>query len=403
MRSNKKRIRIDYAPLHVAVSVSCLTPASPAMQVYSASGDEFEPDRELTPSQFRPLVYAQAPDGSREGSFANASLAQMRWYVNGEDISGLPEWEGLYSIDGTSTDSRGTLTVKRNVPPGLRLALHFEAVFADPRLGVNIEVRTDPVTLSTEDASEDTYTVSIGETQAIRYNPFDDALLTYRYKAAQGLTEESAEAEADATDSNAHIRRIPVTVYRGSKAMGTGYALRLYRISGSAQTELHAGEDEAVEIGSDHVTLDLRLVESAAYVLKAVIDGSGRVPPQICFSAGREYPAFDCSPTNGTGINAGDEYRLDRAQVSRGDRIVECPEAAVDITWCTDTASKTRKVQGTGSAVKFKLADTGIGETYEDDWVDVYTESELRPVYRTAVSEDGDVFTDENGDNLIFN
>ena len=37
MRSNKKRIRIDYEPLNVAVSVACLTPASPAMQVYNAA------------------------------------------------------------------------------------------------------------------------------------------------------------------------------------------------------------------------------------------------------------------------------------------------------------------------------------------------------------------------------
>ncbi len=404
--SNKKRVRIDYAPLTVAVSVSCLTPASPAMQVYNASlpsGEQYEPDRELTPSQFRPLVYAQAPDGSWGGSLANASLAQMHWYVNGKEISTLPAWEGLYSVDTSSSASRGTLTVSRNVPPGERAALHFEALLADVRLGTNIRVITDPVTLSTEDASEDTYQVSIGESQAIRYNPFADKLLFYKYRVAQGLEEASESAEAEATDISAHIRRIPVTVFRGGAAMTSGYALHLYRVEGTVQTELHGGEGEVVEIGSGSVTLDLRLVESATYVLKAVIDGSGRVPPQICFSAVRDCPAFDCRPTNGTGINAGDEYRLDTAQVSSGGRIIENPSAVAEITWCTDTAAKTRRTHGEGEKVKFALADTGIGETYEDDWMDVYTECEARPVYKTAVSEDGDTFTDEEGNNLIFN
>ncbi len=406
MRSNKKRIRIDYAPLNVAVSVSCLTPASPAMQVYNASlpsGEQYEPDRSLSPSQFQPLVYAQANDGSWDKALVNGSLAQMHWYVNNEEITTLPDWEGLYSIDTSTTDKRGTITISRNVRPSERLMLHFEGVIADKRLGTNIEVITDPVTLSTEDASEDTYQVSIGDSQAIQYNPFNDKLLIYNYKVAQGLITPSESEEAAATDVNAHIRRIPVTVYKGSKAMTSGYILHLYRINGTVLTELNEGEDEVVTIGLDSITLDMRVVEKADYLIKVEIADTKRVEPQIHFSIGRIYPPFDCRPTNGAGINVDDEYRLDSAQVSCNNRIVDCPAALVEILWCTDTATKERMVHNEGVSTKFKIADTGIGATHEDDWLDVYTEFEMRPTYAVAASEGGDTFVNEKGENLIFN
>ena len=406
MRSNKKRIRIDYEPLNVAVSVACLTPASPAMQVYNAAldaGEQYEPDRSLSPSQFKPLVYAQASDGSWEKALVNGSLAQMHWYVNNVEISTLPDWNGLYFIDTSATDSRGAITIYRNIKPGEQKTLHFEAVVVDRRLGTNIGIKTDPIVLSTEDASEDTYQISIGDSQTIRYNPFNDKLLVYNYKVAHGLITASDTAEAAATDANAYLRKVPVTVYKGSKAMTSGYALHLYRVSGSVLTELKAGEGEVVAIGADNVTLDLRVVETASYIVKAVVEGSGRVAPQIQFSVCRVYPAYDCRPTNGTDINVSDEYRLDTAQVSCNGKVMDCPAAVLAIRWCTDTAAKERTVHNEGETTKFKIADTGIGSTYEDDWLDVYTESEIRPVYAQAVSEDGDVFTDENGDKLIFN
>ena len=56
MQSNKKRIRIDYAPLNVAYSVQCTTPTSTALQVFNAAEGQYEPDREISPSQFWPEI-----------------------------------------------------------------------------------------------------------------------------------------------------------------------------------------------------------------------------------------------------------------------------------------------------------------------------------------------------------
>ena len=406
MRSNKKRIRIDYEPLNVAVSISCLTPASPAMQVYNSAleaGEQYEPDRSLSPSQFRPLVYAQASDGSWSKTLANSGLAQMAWYVNGADITTLSDWNGLYFIDTSDTDSKGTITIYRNLGPAEQKMLHFGAVIADKRLGTNIPLKTDPIVLSTEDASEDTYQLAIGESQSVQYNPFNDKLLVYNYKVAHGLITASETEEAAATDVNAYLRKIPVAVFKGRKTMAAGYSLKLYRVNGSALTELKAGEGEVVAIDANNITLDLRVVEKASYVIKAVVEGTKRPAPQIQFSVVRLYPAYDCRPTNGTDINVSDEYRTDVAQVSCNGRIMDCPAAVIAIRWCTDTAAKERVVHGEGEDTRFKLSDTGIGSTYEDGWLDVYTESEIRPVYAAAVSESGDNFINENGDNLIIN
>ena len=47
-------------------------------------------------------------------------------------------------------------------------------MIADTRLGVNIPVKTDSIMLTTVDMSEDTYGLSIGDSQIIQYNPFLD-------------------------------------------------------------------------------------------------------------------------------------------------------------------------------------------------------------------------------------
>ena len=407
MRSNKKRIRIDYAPLNVSVAIECLTPASPAMQVYNAlldEGEQYEPDRELSPSQFLPKVSALASDGSWAAQVVNSSLAQMHWFVNNEEISTLPEWDGLYTIDTSTTDKRGMITISRNVLPSEKAQLHFEAVLADKRLGTNIEIRSDVIILTTEDASEDAYSVSIGDSQVIRYNPFRDNLLMYGYKVAQGIISESESEEAAAKDACAYLQTIPITVYRGKKVITEGFTIKLYRVNSAySLTELVEGEGEVVTIASDKIVLDLRVVEKSDYLIKVEVGGTKRVNPQISFSVGREYSAFECIPTNGTAINTDDTERKDSAMVSSEGKIVNYPAALIDITWATDSATKEHKVHGYGESTKFKLADTGIGSTYEDDWLDVYTESEARPVYAGATSESGDVFINEKGENLIIN
>lgn len=410
MISNKKRIRIDYAPLTVAVALESLNAASPAMQVYNAIEGQYEPDRGLYPAQFCPRVIALANDGSWAQQDVNALLGSMRWYVNGEAIDTLGEWRGLYTIaDGKGDTPRGTITIKRNLPPGSTCALHFEAQLNDPRLGVNIALRSNPLNLTTEDAAEDAYTIAINDSQRIAYDPLCDRLLLYRYKVSQGLTEASDEAERAATDANAFLRTVAVYVYCGETVMKEGYTLTLYRKSGDTLTALTPGQGELaalvpLPVGATPAsfTLDLRLIESGDYILKAAIDKTSRTPAQIQFSVERLYHSYDCHPTNGCGINAGDTQRVDSAMVSSEGRVVEYPAAYFEIQWYTDTAAKSGVAHNTGERAAIDLAATGIGDTADDSWLDVYTASEWRGVYGAAM--DGQAtLTDEEGNTLIIN
>ena len=63
MESGKKRIRLEFAPLNVAVSMVLLTPNSPLVQVCNTLINQYEPDRTLTPTVVLPQVVANASDG----------------------------------------------------------------------------------------------------------------------------------------------------------------------------------------------------------------------------------------------------------------------------------------------------------------------------------------------------
>ena len=82
---------------------------------------------------------------------------------------------------------------------------------------------------------------------------------------------------------------------------------------------------------------------------------------------------------------------------------VDCPECIVKIIWKTDSSTLTDVTHGEGGEIVFQLSATGIGETYLDDWLDVYCEGDQKPCHSVATDESGDELTDENGDTLIFN
>ena len=404
----RKRIRIDYAPLSVAVSVECTTPGSPATQVYNPDTGEYDPDRELTATALRPSVIADAKDGSWKMREANSLLASMQWYVDGVAISSHPDWTGttadgraLYEIDSTQTSSRGTLTIRKNVAPGKQYSLQFKGVVSDKRLGTNLPITTDPVILSTEDKSEDAYSLSVGESQIIKYNPFTDMLLDYNYREAHDAAT-ADESEADYTDANAYKRVIGVTLYKGGVKVEDGYSLKLYRVeAANTRAELKAGEGEVVSITSTSIELDLRLVEKCDYIIEAVVEGTKRVAPATQFSVDRLYPAYTCTPTNGAGINPDDKIRKDSVMASCGGNVLYYPENIIKIVWHTETAALD-KTHNEGDTTEFVIADTGIGSDYDDDWMEVYVETEQKEAYSVA-SEGSDTFINENGENLIFN
>jgi len=405
MESQRKRIRREYAPLTVMTGLVCTTPLSPVTQVYNSNNGEYEPDRSLTPTVIHPDVVAHAKDGSWKTPQANAQLANMVWKVNGVDITTLNAWQNYFSIE-TQGNNRGDITLTKNLTPGSYVELSFEAQLADDRLGVNIPIKCDPIILSTVDKSEDDYSMSIGDDQIIQYDPFKDLVHLYEYKRAHGLVLHNVNPHLY-EDENSYERVIPITVYKGKDILPTtSYSVKLYQItgvvSGVAQlSELTTAADEIIDITSSGIALDLRLIAKRDYLIRARANGMDIAEKQ--FSVNRIYPKFTVRPTNGTSINPHDTERYDVAMVDCDGNMVPCPESIIKIIWKTDSASLSGVVHGEGDSIVFQLAKTGIGNTYLNDWLDVYCEGEQKEVMSVAIDENNDELTDEDGETLIFN
>lgn len=402
MRSNKTRIRKDFAPLTVAVSIKCKTPAVPMTQIFNGSNVEYEPDRELSPTILLPEVVANASDGSWGSPSANHALANMKWFVNGKNIETLTDWSGKYSVDTTESSARGAISISRNISPGEFVELHFEADLVDNRLGVTIPIVTDKVLLSTVEKASDDYSISIDDSAVIQYDPVKDKLRLYDYKVAHGLTAASATAQAEATDKCAYRHTIPFSVFCGGKKLTSGYTVKLYRVKSSSELEaLTTASSELEALTTASLTLDIRVIEKAAFVLKAFVDG--KEVAMIQFGVSRIYQAFTISPTNGTAIHPLDTERFDKAMVDCDGNIVECPGNIIKINWFTDSAAKTAVEHNEGETTIFSLDKTGIGNDYTNSVLDVYCEAEYKAAHKTATDNEGKTLTDKNGNTYIFN
>ena len=401
METSKKRIRIDYAPLNVAVSVVNITPNSPVVQVYNGLNNQFEPDRTLSPTVILPEVVASASDNSWGDPYSNHALADMKWFVNGVDISTIVDWENLYTIH-QSGSLRGAISIKRNLSPGEQVSLHFEGVLADTRLGVNIPIKTEPIVLSCSDKSQDMYSLGIGDDQIIQYNPFKDKLFMYEYKVAQGIIAASSAAQTAANDENSYNRAIPIYLFSGDKAVTSGYTVKLFRVaSATSFTELTTADDEVVSISPSQIVLDLRIIKKSDYVIRAYVDN--REVAMMQFSVNRLNPSYTIRMTNGTDISPFDTQRYDEVMVDYDGKVVECPGSLIRILWYSNTVAKTNTLLGEGDVIQFLLSTTGIGSSYNDSWLELFTMSELKEAHNIATDESNNIFTDENGNDLIFN
>lgn len=410
MKTNRIRIRRAYAPLNVAVSMECLTPNNPAMQTYDASTGEYEPDREVEATVYCPKIQAHASDGTWKQTYANRLLATdtMKWYADGVDISTLSDWSGKYSIDTSDSNTRGAITIKRNIPVGTVVALHFEGYIADTRLGTNVPIVSDTFNLSTELKAEDALSLSMDDDQVIRYDHLKDRLFRYEYECAQNGTATTDSGLEAATDGNAYLRKIHFSVYRGADRITDGVTLTLYRVaSTTTKTSIPVGTDEYTDLTTEDgqfvMTLDLRLVTKEDYLVVATVSGSTRPDLRAQFSVNRAYGNYDLKPTNGTDILPNDELRYDEVMAHYDGNILEHPESVVKMDWYTDTDGKKGMWHNEGRQTRFPIAETGIGDTYDDDWLELYLDDSHKPAHSIATDESGNVLQDEDGNILIFN
>lgn len=399
--SNKIKIRRDFAKLNTFASIVCVSGGSPTTQVYNTALAQYEPNRANTPCVLHPDVTAHASDGTWKNEQANAVLANMVWLVNGTEISKVWQEGTDYSIN-TDGSTRGDLTIYRNVAVAELFALKFKADIYDHRLKVNVPIATDEVTLNTVAKSDDAYSMSLDDTDNIVYNPILDRLLLYDYKVAHGMIAASDSVRAACINENAYLRKIPFHVYKGGKALTTGYTVKLYKMSGTTPVEIGVGMNEVNAITTSYVTLDLRLIEAATYMVKAFVGGK-----EICnkqFSVARTYPKFTISAGQNTDIAPNQDNRMQQALVSSEGKIVECPANVFLLQWstkATNDGKTTTKQWQEGDTALFNISDTGLGETTEDE-LEIMVDASYKP-QMDFFSDGSEPLVDENGEYLIGN
>lgn len=413
MQTFKKRIRRDYTPLSIAVSIVNKNPlGSPMTQVFTERTNSYEPNHTGTPLVLGLDVNLRAKDGKTVTTYTNKNFGNMKWLLNGKDITTLADWKACSdgsTVDGDyyickDGDRRGQIYIYKNFTAGWRGDLIFEGTIADRRLGTNIIITTDPVSIGCDNSSEDKYSMDLGEDAAMRYNPFADSLALYNYEKAHGYTLSANDKAKAETDINNYRRTIPIYVYQGGTQITQDYTIKVYRVSNvGTVTEIGntAIDNEIIDLTPTAITFDLRLVENENYLIEAI--KGGKVVASHQASVTRQYPTYRLEPLNGAAIPPEAEYRISEAQCMSEGSIVENPERVLEIQWVTDTANKIGVKHNIGQKAKIMLEDTGIGVTYEDDWIDMYLESAQKPAYNVATDSDGTIFTDELGTPYIFN
>jgi hypothetical protein len=399
-QSKQVKIRKDFQPLTSCVNLVVRSTASPQRQVYD--GETFEPDRGVTPLVIIPEILAKSTDGSWDTSVANKLLAptSIKWKINGEDVTTLDDWKTLVSID-TTTDGyqRGMITISRNVLPTESFDLQFFGTFTDTRLGVNISVTSEIISLNTVSKAEDSYGFTLGNSSVFNYNVLNDRLFAYDLHRDFGV---GNETDKDAClDGKQYLFTMPLNVCHGTKTITSGYSIKLYRLSGDEKEELAVDGLEVIKIGTDEIIIDCRFIDHEEYLIEMVVEEKAVDTKQ--FSIYREESGYNASPMFSMSIQPSDEYHRNKLYIETDDDVVENPEYYFNIDWYSATSSLAKKAWQTGPKCVVNLADAGVGNTSTDDWLQIWAETEYKGKYYALTDEDGEMYTDEDGDVYIGN
>ncbi len=412
MLTTKMRVRRDYKPLNIAISIVNRNPlGSPMTQVYTEKMNSYEPNHINTPLVLGVNPIMKVKDGKKTTEYGNKDIGEMKWLLNGKDITTLSDWKACSSgmIDGDYVitkdgDNRGQIIIYKNFQAGWRGDLSFAGKIYDKRTGLNIELSTDPVSIGCDNSSEDKYKIDLEEDEAIIYNPFIDLRALNDYLEAHGITVSDKDKQKAESSKNTYLRTVPIHVYQGATELSKGYSVNVYRVdaAGTATNiDTTADDNEIVELTLKKVTIDLRLTESENYRVDAVMDGKTIGSDQ--FSVKRKHPVYRLTPLNRGSIPADATFKISEAECSSEGEAIDYPERVLDIHWKTDTANKTGVEHNVGDVARIDLDKTGIGDTNDDDWIDIYMESEQKGAYAIATDSDGAELLDENGKPYIFN
>lgn len=252
MYKKSKKIRVNYSLLKTACSIETVG-SVPASQIYQADLGEYTPDYTLTPLVLFPRCTAIDPDALTAEQTVNASLTNMKWYERVDGVQTLiTAGNGNYTITSEG-ESKGQISVNRNVDTLSPVTLEFSADYADTRTGQVYTFRRT-VLVRAIDGTAAVPVLMIDSPETVEWNPVRDL-------SQQVITARLMISDTDVTESgNAKFFFYRLVKDTGALEQITG---------GDADWEWVAQTGNVLTIDRDYIG------NENTYVVKASYDGGG--------------------------------------------------------------------------------------------------------------------------------
>ena len=379
----------------------------PLIQTFDADSNTYVVDRGTTPTVIVPIANL-IPSDHVGNSFdiSSPNVTNIKWYVQkgnetaGTDITSHADWANLFTISSDAT-SRGTITLKKNIPYGDTWKIWMEYDFDDERTGYTqvIHRKTESKTLMTTVNSESSYVMSISRPNGEVYNPLLDKRIEYDYKAAYGLL---AEGETFTDDERTYLRKVVVSLKKGYNTLnvGTDYSIKVERYENGTYTTVTAADDDIESINGNDIVFNLSYFNSTSWRISCL--KGERV-------LGSEYYGFTRS-TNEPSVEyvasdtINDNSKVERIKVllSYYGSTIQYPEAYCDISWTrVDTSGNTVQCGG-GDDITLDLTDPNVINS-SSTGIKVEATVTVRKALRKLTNAAGVILTDENNNVLTIN
>ena len=400
-----------FEPLFISCSIQCETPASPLVQTSNTLLNEFEPDRQLTPCVIRPYVEVNDRDDIFPYGNANARLAKQSivWRLNDIDIAEIPEFAGMYEIVMDDDETRGTLILSRNIPVTEEWVITFEAQFEDWRRGKVETVQSNELLMYTTDLGTDLHSINIDKPM-IEYDPVKDGLYIYEWQLNNGLIP-AGNREAYKNEKS-YEQTVSILINSGTDELTDLGELAL-TVERNGVAVVPGSEDfpEITAIDYPTISLDLRMVNNAKY--DVILKYGDRVLAKESFAIIRKVSkVHEALLAFGSDVSPHQSNYMNMALVNLKDQTLIYPEIFYWIRWFTQAMiynavadeyeAAAEKPQTWGRTMDIPVQSIGMGVTKNDNYFRQGYDVEPHPYHKYATDEAGNIFTDENGNELII-
>jgi hypothetical protein len=372
-----------------------ITPSSAVVQAYDGDTGLYEPDRLLAPTMLYPRVTADAKDGTFSGGIVNARLSDIVWLADGVDVTTLSG----YSVDDSESDTRGTLTIKKNLPSGKTVKLVFSGKLTDSRTEQVYSLRSSEVILSTTTKTGDKWSISFDGDAIITYDPIADEYLDEVYMHDHGTLD---KVTAQPTDKGSYLRSLFYNIYKGAYAVDSDgmieYGAKLQILKDGKEVE--PGETTPF-VGHDEISqalhFDMRFADGETYVLRLINKAGFEVARKV-ITLRRNVAPVTLEIVSTATVAADATKHLNRVIVKSRGVPLQCPERELQLQWLSQVVhSATSADSGyvehnIGEMGEISLEKAGFNPA-SDDYMNVAIDYTPKGTYEVIADSTGEQYT----------